>query len=286
MPRCRTFYGSTINFKKNKNMKRFNKILAACALSVNLSTSVFAQQGVGFEYPQMPDTLRTVEKRAEYLGLHYWDRFDFSDTLKLNNPDIVEQGFVNYIDILPRFQPEVAQSSMEIFASKAFSNAKAKAKFEKLIEHYLDDPESPMRNDRTYLLFLREMSKLSAFDETEKERLAFKIKQLDKNLPGDIATDFTWKDEKGSSHKLSEYRDQKVILYFYDPECENCHRVTEWLNKQTIPQDITFLKIIADDTISDLYSIRAMPTIFLLDKENRVVLKDCTPELLIDLISH
>ena len=46
------------------------------------------------------------------------------------------------------------------------------------------------------------------------------------------------------------------------------------------------LRIIADDQISATYSIKAMPTIYLLDKGNIVVLKDCTPELLISVINN
>lgn len=87
-------------------------------------------------------------------------------------------------------------------------------------------------------------------------------------------------------HQLTDYQNEKVILYFHDPECENCHKVTAWLKKQTIPAEYRMLKIIADDQISATYSIKAMPTIYLLDKGNIVVLKDCTPELLISVINN
>lgn len=56
--------------------------------------------------------------------------------------------------------------------------------------------------------------------------------------------------------------------------------------KQTIPAEYRMLRIIADDQISATYSIKAMPTIYLLDKGNIVVLKDCTPELLISVINN
>ena len=46
------------------------------------------------------------------------------------------------------------------------------------------------------------------------------------------------------------------------------------------------LRIFADDKISTTYSIKAMPTIYLLDKDNIVVLKDCTPEMLIGVINN
>ena len=237
-----------------------------------------AQQLTDFPYPTLPDTLKGVEQRAKYLSVHYWDNYNFADSLLLKNADVTEQGFVNFIDLLPRFTKEIAQEGISAFCKRAFGNEKAKEKFESLIDHYYDDPESPMRNDRVYLLFLAGMNESNAFSEAEKERIAFKIKSTDKNLPGDTALDFTFSDKEGKEHKLSDYKGQRTIIYFYDPECENCKRITEWLSKQTIPTDIAFLNVLADDKLTTLYSIRATPTIFLLDKDNRVMLKDCTAE--------
>lgn len=283
-------------------------VLWACTL-------VQAQAQQSFPYPAIPDTLRSVEQRAGYLSEHYWDNYNFADTLLLKSKEVTEQGFVNFIDILNRFnldnaskgvahkdiarkdiarkditqkditQKGIAQKGIACFTRKAFSNAAAKERFENLIEHYFEDQLSPVRNDRVYLIFLEEMKNSPCFDETEKERIAFKIKTTNKNLPGDIAINFKFKDENGKEHQLSDYKDQKVILYFYDPDCENCHEVSAWLKQQSIPADIKVLKMIADNHISYMYSLKNMPTIFLLDKENKVILKDCTAQELIENIS-
>lgn len=268
-------------------------VLWACTL-------VQAQAQQSFPYPAIPDTLRSVEQRAGYLSEHYWDNYNFADTLLLKSKEMTEQGFVNFIDILNRFnldyaskgvahkdiaQKDITQKGIACFTRKAFSNAAAKERFENLIEHYFEDQLSPVRNDRVYLIFLEEMKNSPCFDETEKERIAFKIKTTNKNLPGDIAINFKFKDESGKEHQLSDYKDQKVILYFYDPDCENCHKVSAWLKQQTIPADIKVLKMIADNHISYIYSLKNMPTIFLLDKENKVILKDCTAQELIENIS-
>ena len=66
-----------------------------------------------------------------------------------------------------------------------------------------------------------------------------------------------------------------------DPECKNCHRVSRWLNEQVFPTDIMRLDVEATTQLYHLYSLRAMPTIYLLDKGNQVVLKDCSPEMLL-----
>lgn len=283
-------------------------VLWACTL-------VQAQAQQSFPYPAIPDTLRSVEQRAGYLSEHYWDNYNFADTLLLKSKEVTEQGFVNFIDILNRFnldnaskgvahkdiaqkgitrkditqqgiaQKDITQQGIACFTRKAFSNTAAKERFENLIEHYFEDQLSPVRNDRVYLIFLEEMKNSPCFDETEKERIAFKIKTTNKNLPGDIAINFKFKDENGKEHQLSDYKDQKVILYFYDPDCENCHEVSAWLKQQTIPADIKVLKMIADNHISYIYSLKNMPTIFLLDKENKVILKDCTAQELIENIS-
>ena len=283
-------------------------VLWACTL-------VQAQAQQSFPYPAIPDTLRSVEQRAGYLSEHYWDNYNFADTLLLKSKEVTEQGFVNFIDILNRFnldnaskgvahkdiaqkgitrkditqkgiaQKDITQQGIACFTRKAFSNAAAKERFENLIEHYFEDQLSPVRNDRVYLIFLEEMKNSPCFDETEKERIAFKIKTTNKNMPGDIAINFKFKDENGKEHQLSDYKDQKVILYFYDPDCENCHKVSVWLKQQTIPADIKVLKMIADNHISYMYSLKNMPTIFLLDKENKVILKDCTAQELIENIS-
>lgn len=273
-------------------------VLWACTL-------VQAQAQQSFPYPAIPDTLRSVEQRAGYLSEHYWDDYNFADTLLLKSKEVTEQGFVNFIDILNRFsldnaskdiaqkditrkditQKGISRKGISCFTRKAFSNAAAKERFENLIEHYFEDQQSPVRNDRVYLMFLKEMKNSPCFDETEKERIAFKIKTTNKNLPGDIAINFKFKDENGKEHQLSDYKNQKVILYFYDPDCENCHEVSAWLQTQTIPADIKVIKMIADTHISHVYSLKNMPTIFLLDKENKVILKDCTAQELIEKIS-
>lgn len=239
-----------------------------------------------FPYPAIPDTIRQVQERAAYLAKHYWDNFNFADTLQLEDKEMAEQGFVNFIDILARFDQHIAVEGISAFSTQAYSNPQAKDKFESLIEHYYENPQSPLRNDRIYALFLQKMAELPCFDEVEKERIDFKLKAANKNLPGSTAINLTFKGEDGKKHQLSEYKDTQVILYLYDPECENCHKVTAWLKQQSIPASIKMLRIVADMHISSLYSVKAMPTIYLLDKGNKVILKDCTPEQLIEAIQN
>ena len=296
-----------------RNMTLKTIALATGLLLLAGLQQVRAQSGTQaeFPYPQIPDVYQDVQARARYLAEHYWDRFDFTDTTQLGNPDIVEQGFSNYLDFLPRFSKDIEQASIEIFARKAFANVHSKACFEKLTEHYLQDPQSPFRNDEVYQRLLLEMAKQPLFDETERERLTYKAKVAGMNLPGAQATNFTFIDRQGRRHELAEYQDRPVILYFNDPDCEVCHATTQKLAAQ-LPTDIQVLAIYAD-TVTDewrkhpqpfppkwtdgcspegeivqqhLYDLSAMPTIYLLDKGNTVRLKDCTAEQLLEALKQ
>lgn len=315
MPKTRTT-ARTRTMPKTRTRTRFRICPVIIGLILLFALSP-AKAQKAFPYPTLPDTLHSVEQRAAYLSEHYWDNYDFADTLLLKNEEVTEQGFVNFIDILARFNEDIAKKGIHSFAAKAFSSKAfspkassseassskaststafaqktgeacnqnpAKEKFENLIEHYFEDPESPMRNDQVYSLFLEEMKELPCFDETEKIRIDFKLKAAKKNLPGTVATNISFMLSDGKAHQLSDYKNEKVIIYFYDPECENCHKTTAWLEKQQIPADIKMLRIVADDRLSSIYSLKAMPTIYLLDKQNIVILKDCTAEQLINAV--
>lgn len=300
-------------------------------LTISLLAGIFFQANAQktFPYPSIPTILQTPEARGAYLLEHYWDHFNFQDTTLIHQPDITEQGFANFLDLLPRIDSTATTKGIEVFVTKVFGDSHAgtgtpasndrqvpsnvRAYFSNEIEHYLYNPNSPMRSDALYLLFLREMQKAPAFDAATKERFAFQSKNVSKNLPGTKATDFVYTDRKGHKRTLYTTPGEYTVLYFNDPDCENCHATTAQFVKNpllTNNSHLTFLAIYPDvDTeewkrhpqpfpatwidayslngeISSklLYFIRATPTLYLLDKDKRVILKDPTPEQLLSYI--
>lgn len=63
-----------------------------------------------FKLPHIPAALTTPEARADYLAAHYWDNFDFRDTTLISRPEITEQAFADFIDLLTaaRFRQQTA----------------------------------------------------------------------------------------------------------------------------------------------------------------------------------
>ena len=80
-----------------KNIKRVFSIIFLL-----IPFFLFAQNG--FPLPDVPQSLKGPELRANYLALHYWDRYDFGNDALIGNKEISEQGFSNFISIMPFFR--------------------------------------------------------------------------------------------------------------------------------------------------------------------------------------
>ena len=129
----------------------------------------------------------------------------------------------------------------------------------------------------------------------------------------DKATDFLYIDKGGKSGTLHKFEAEETLLIFYDPDCDNCTEIIEKLrynrelNAKIMSGKMKVLAIYAEDNLElwkrelakmptnwvvgravskikplGLYILRAMPAIYLLDKDKKVVKKEAVPENLFD----
>ena len=190
----------------------------------------------------------------------------------------------------------------KLFYDLAFSTSWGKKHYSQMINHYLDNPNSPLRNDVVYVHFLRNIRPYYANDAAARQRYTFKLTQAKKNLPGEPATDFTYTERNGQQGKLSNIQAKFTLLFFHDPDCENCKRIMPYAvaEDQLKRQDVAVLAIYADkdyeawrkdvrtypanwiDAYSPngeitqklLYYLPATPSFYLLDANKKVILKD------------
>ena len=54
-----------------------------------------------FPIPPIPVMMTNPEEIMNYLSEHFWDLYNFSDTTLINQPDITEQGLVDYYNNKP-----------------------------------------------------------------------------------------------------------------------------------------------------------------------------------------
>lgn len=289
-------------------MKMLNHTFFACLLGMSLVSCSHAQQQKTKEFrlPDVPVTLTAPEDRAAYLSLHYWDHFDFADTSLISRPEITEQVFVDFISILPH-TPK-AQEAVDTLFRRALADREMLYHFISLGDKYLYEPNSPMHDEELHILFLRALVNHPGLEETDRIRPRHLLEMALKNRPGDVATDFTVVCRDGRSRRLSDIKAGYVLVYFNDPDCEDCRRVKELLTLSPVVNDLLEsgrLKLLsvcvegktpawekaefpagwidgydADQRLTreQVYDLKAMPTLYLLDAEKRVILKDASFE--------
>lgn len=289
------------------------------ALVTLLATGAKAQPMGDFPYPQIPHYIATQEAAMEWLTLHWWDNYDFSAFPKRYSPDTNKRGFMEFISSLYATTPKHSSESIENMMRRAAVSEEAYWCFLEMAEVVLYAPESQMRNDLLWEAFVRHaVGEESPLDEPSKERYRSLLELVGRNQQGTIATDFAYTLPDGSEGRLHDIEAPFVVIYFYNPGCSECTRakeqivasgyleilhqrglvevlalhpdedLTEWRRRlHEMPKEW----IVAYDkgqkiNNKGLYDLKAIPTIYLLDEEKRVLMKDPTIEEFLQVIER
>lgn len=268
-----------------------------------------------FVLPDIPAEITNSDARAEFLVMHYWNRFDFSNEKLAQRPEITEQAFVDYINILSYVPLDKAKESLTYTLKKAEANNVMYSYFGTLFDKYFYGANSPFRNEEFYIPVLQELVKSNFLSDTDKSKYQFQLELTMKNRVGQTANDFSYTLASGQSQKLHSVRSEYLVLMFSNPGCSTCAAVTDALTKSAALNQafsmnsptrtmITVLTVYPDADINEwtshllqmpanwihsydkgmvitkqkLYDIKAIPTLYLLDKDKKVILKDTSIE--------
>ena len=266
-----------------------------------------------FPFPEIPATLTEAEARKAFLLTHYWEQFDFADTTLMNNRDVTEQGFVNFIALLAdgATPEDLMRESLENWCAGFVGKEHARRVLTQTADDYLFNPNSPFYNEGLYGMYLEAL--LGKLPQTDAMRSAyrFKLELVRRNNVGDKATDFVYYLSDGTRHTLAAtpVKNDRLLLMFYDPECESCHEVLLQMAADTAlteavqtgklsvlavyteGNDEVWRKALPDmpegwmvgtdrEAVKGgaLYDLKAMPSLYLLDGKKTVLLKDAAYE--------
>ncbi|MBR3853483.1 MAG: DUF5106 domain-containing protein [Tidjanibacter sp.] len=299
------------------------KTIITLLLSLFVAPSVaFAQTTEPFPEITVPAIYTDQASYVAYYVAHYWDRYDFAAYDKKYAEETTGQAFANFAYLLQMQSgigaatPE-AQSAVKTMLTRAAVSEDAYWHFLDLCEHYFYEPNSPMRNDEFFIpAIAHALSTKSPLDEDSKSRYRTLKKTVERNRPGTVATDFVYTTAGGSQGRMSQIKSDILIIYFYNPGCADCRRVKDMLvESEAVGRlhkegRLKVLAVYPDEDLTEwkkylsenpkwwissydkgavvqsknLYDLKAIPTLYLLDKDKNVVLKDPTPENLIGLL--
>jgi thiol-disulfide isomerase/thioredoxin len=249
---------------------------------------------------------KIISASSKETLLHYWDNFDFRDTVALQHPEIGEQAVVDFIAGLHRFPDTVSARAVKHMLSKAKPYPTSFNYFTMQYAHYLYDPNSPMRNDAYYQPVLEFLLDSCALDKADECRYSSLLKLVKMNSAGNAAPDFDFQLPGGNRGSLYGINAPFTLLFFYEPGCPHCEAAIDDLQTTPALQQVVAtgkLTVLAIYAMGDrkiwkayqsripvgwtngldrnkqvltkgLYEIRASPTLYLLDNDKVVLLKD------------
>lgn len=271
-------------------------------------TTEKTQETPRFTLPEIPAMYTTPEQQAEFLVKRYWDNFDFTDTTCIHLPKITEQIYAGFLDVANHTSMESAYDGMKRMMTNAGKDKKVFDYFVSLADKFLYDPNSPFRNEEFYIAILEKMIETDMLDDVEKSRPRYRLKLALKNRLGTKALNFTYTLSSGKQGALYGLPEEYTLVYINNPGCHACGEITEGLKQSGVVQYLlsekrmTILCIYPDEDLGewkkhqddfppswingydkgavirnkDLYDLKAIPSLYLLDKNKTVLLKDAT----------
>lgn len=260
--------------------------------------------------PEVPDSLRSATLRADYIIEHFWDAMDFSKTPANGNRELMSAGMADFLSVFPHATEAGRTTALNRLAKLAAPYPDAAQTLSEVAEEYMFVKTSPMRDESLYIVFINAMLD-NGFPNEIRNR--WMLEMIMKNRPGSDAPDFKFETRDGTILGFREHTSgAATILIFYDPDCEDCSAVIneleeDYLLKTRVEKGLIKLVAIYPDgdkekwysirkipegwtdgfdtgmiIEEDLYMISATPTIYFIDADGKIILKDANVAELLD----
>ncbi len=275
--------------------------------ATNSSTTEQTAKQLNF-IPALAPAMLPQEQKMEYMREHYWDKFDFADTTFVNQIDSTKMLTAFAVYATGYIPDSLAYKYMPRLMQRASTSKRMYTYFLMLAEGVLHDPNSPLRNDEKYIPILESAVQSSWLDEYERMPYEYDLEIARQNRIGRIANDITYTLASGRTATLHNIKADYTLIFISNPGCPMCREVKEQITTSPMLQELIErkeLKVLviypdtdleawrehlqdypaswingydADQRIEKerLYDLKAIPALYLLDKQKRVMAKDCT----------
>lgn len=236
----------------------------------------------------------------------------------------VEQKFANWTSILNMVSMDYACKSVRRLYDRVYACEKKDTSsnvfetFTDLVVKYLYDPNSPLRNEDHYAAYAERLSDCDLVEPLMQGKYAREVSLAGLNRIGSKAANFRFMDKKGKVHTLYDIEADLILLFFSNPGCTACKDIIDVLDNDPkisglISEGVMHvLNIYIDEDIEawrsymaiypenwhngfdpdlvirgeTLYNVRAIPSLYLLDRDKVVIMKDAPEARVFDYISR
>ena len=192
------------------------------------------------------------------------------------------------------------------------------AQLSRLTKHYLYDPNSPVRNEDLYGYFVDRLSRSDLIDDGYRMGYEWEARMCRLNRVGTPAADFSFTDTRGRIRTLYGVKAEYTVLIFGNPGCKACMDFMEAMESTPVVAEavssgrLQVVDVYIDREIDQwkahipdypatwingydhgytirtdlIYNVRGIPSIYLLDADKTVLLKDAPEEKVLDALSR
>lgn len=252
-----------------------------------------------FDYPMAPDDLDGLQERSNYLMQHFWDKMDFKLKASVDQ-NALNDAFRVYVTPMQFASATEVNASVDKVIAQISKNAVLSLQFAKAAEEALYGPRADLWNDEIYLKFIDNVLRCKQIKKERKARYEHVGKQLRNTLRGSVPPEFDYTTADG---KVSHYHPNGVItvIEFGDPDCDDCRfsklkmetnvRFSSLVERGKInvmfivsdPEEgweeklkdyPTLWHVGASESVSDLYDLRKSPSVYVIDREGKIAVKN------------
>lgn len=230
----------------------------------------------------------------------------------------VEQKFADWTSVLSMATPQVVEKSVARLYDRALAcerknpSSNVFETFCDLTYKYLYDPNSPMRNEDIYYHFVKRLASYEGISQEMRNKYAYDAKMCSLNKVGTVAADFRFADKNGKIRTLHSIEAPVTLLFFSNPGCTMCYDIiqtlsgSEAISERIAAGQLAVLNIYIDEDLEgwrsymsiypenwyngfdpdlvirteNLYNVRAIPSLYLLDENKKVLFKDVPEQTL------
>ena len=187
----------------------------------------------------------------------------------------------------------------------------------RLTKHYFYDPNSPVRNEDLYYHYVERLGRSDLIDNGYWMGYEWDARMCSLNRVGTPAADFSFTDTHGRLRTLYGVKSEYTVLIFGNPGCKACMEIMEAM--ESTPAVAALIEsgrlqvvdVYIDQEIEDwkahiaeypatwingydhgytirtdlIYNVRGIPSIYLLDADKTVLMKDAPQEKVLEALT-
>jgi thioredoxin-related protein len=258
------------------------------------------------EMPAPPENCYHDKTAMEqHIATHFFDYMPWEDSRIYATP-VFYNKMLHFISLLHQFSPEQGALFLQNTLSFLHDYPTSYMQVCLFLNKKMGPPGYPMWHERACIIVLKDMLLHASLTEKEKKYYTDMLHLLDQNHPGSTVPDIPLLLSTGDTSSLKNIKANYMLLYLQHPECHSCISVKEkmlantYLTQMIDSNKIQVLTLYFENDRSvwerfvaeapahflhawdyqekiekeHLFDTRAIPVIFLLDKDKKIIVKD------------